>query len=128
VKNEREELWPGQFVSARIVLRVEQDALVLPESAVQPGQDGSFVYLAKEGRAQLQHVQVDRQIDEWVVISKGLTGGEEVIRDVPPTLASGSGITIRGADGKAGIGGGKGKGGKRSEAPAKEAANMEAKP
>ena len=128
VKNEREELWPGQFVSARIVLRVEQDALVLPESAVQPGQDGSFVYLAKEGRAQLQLVQVDRQIDEWVVISKGLTGGEDVIRDVPPTLASGSGITIRGADGKAGNGGGKGKSGKRGESPALEGASKGTKP
>ena len=44
VKNEKEELWPGQFVAARIVLRVEEDAIVLPEAAVQPGQDGAFVY------------------------------------------------------------------------------------
>lgn len=128
VKNEKEELWPGQFVAARIVLRVEQDALVLPESAVQPGQDGSFVYLAKDGRAQIQNVQVDRQIDEWVVISKGLAGGEEVIRDVPPTLASRSEITVRSADGKAANTGGKGKGGKRGESPAREGASTEAKP
>jgi len=128
VKNEKEELWPGQFVSARIVLRVEEDALVLPESAVQPGQDGSFVFLAKDGRAQIQNVQVDRQIDEWVVISKGLAGGEEVIRDVPPTLAPGSGITIRGAGGGAGNAEGKGKGGKRGESTAQERAGKGVKP
>ena len=46
VKNEKEEIWPGQFVAVRIVLTIEAGAVVvLPEAAVQPGQDGSFVYL-----------------------------------------------------------------------------------
>jgi RND family efflux transporter MFP subunit len=127
VKNENEQLWPGQFVAARIVLKIEQDALVLPESAVQPGQDGSFVYLAKDGRARIQNVEVDRQVDELVVISKGLTGGEEIIRDVPPTLANGSAIVVRGADGKGdGKGKGKGKGGKGKESQNKEEPGKEA--
>jgi multidrug efflux system membrane fusion protein len=123
VKNEKEQLWPGQFVAARIVLRVEQDALVLPETAVQPGQDGSFVYIAKDGKAQLQNVQVDRQIGELVVISKGLAGGEPVIKDVPPTLAAGSAIALRGPEDKAGKGEGKGKGkgGKGKESSGKDA-------
>lgn len=125
VKNEKEQLWPGQFVAARIVLKVEQDALVLPESAVQPGQDGSFVYIAREGKAQVQNVQVDRQIDEWVVISKGLSGGEEVVKDPPPTLANGSAIVLRGAGGK---GGGKGKSDKGKESRDKDASRKEAKP
>lgn len=127
VKNEKEQLWPGQFVAARIVLKVEEDALVLPESAIQPGQDTSFVFLAKDGKAQVQNVQVDRQIGEWVVISKGLKGGEPVIRDAPPTLAAGSAIVVAGADGKGGKGkggkgGGKGKGGegKSGEGKAEE--------
>jgi len=125
VKNEKEQLWPGQFVAARIVLKVEQDALVLPESAVQPGQDGSFVYLAKDGRAQIQNVQVDRQIDELVVISKGLNGGEEIIKDVPPTLANGSAIVLQGAEGKGGKGEGKGKSGKGKESQDKDSSSKE---
>jgi RND family efflux transporter MFP subunit len=110
VKNEKEQLWPGQFVSARIVLRVEENALVLPESAVQPGQGTSFVYLAKDGRAQVQDVEVDRHVNDLLIISKGLKGGEEVIRDVPPVLANNSPIVVQGADGKGGKGEGKGKG------------------
>lgn len=128
VKNEKEELWPGQFVAARIVLKIEQDALVLPESAVLPGQDGSFVYIAKGGRAQLQNVQVDRQIDELVVISKGLSGGEEVVKDVPPTLANGSTIAIRGVDGKGGKGAGVDKGRNGNDGSPKNAPGKEAKP
>lgn len=122
VKNEKEQLWPGQFVAARIVLKVEENALVLPESAVQPGQDASFVYIAKDGRARLQNVIVDRQVDDLVVISKGLSGGEAIVKDVPPVMADGSPITVRSADGKAGKGTGKsrGQGGKGKESAVKE--------
>jgi len=115
VKNEKEELWPGQFVAARIVLRVEENALVLPESAVQPGQDGAFVFLAKDGKAQARNIQVDRQINDLLVISKGLSEGQQVIRDVPPTLAPGSAIIVGGGNGKSGKDG-EGKGSKKKKA------------
>ena len=121
VKNEKEELWPGQFVSARIVLRVEDDAITLPEGAIQPGQDGPFVFVVKDGRAQMQLVTVDRQLGEQVVISKGLKGDEQVVIEVPPTLVAGSQVTLRSeGEGKSGKGGKGGKGGKDAKA-AKEA-------
>lgn len=121
VKNEKEELWPGQFVAARIVLRVEENALVLPESAVQPGQDGAFVYLAKDGKAQAQNIQIDRQVNDLLVISRGLSEGQVVIKDVPPTLAAGSSIVVGGADGKSAKGGKKkGENKPQQDEPAKE--------
>jgi multidrug efflux system membrane fusion protein len=126
VKNDNEGLWPGQFVSARIVLRVEANAMTLPESAIQPGQDGPFVFVVKDGRAQMQNVTVDRQLGEQVVISKGLKGDEQIVIEVPPTLTAGSAVTLRGeGEGKSGKGGSKGgKGGDKGEATesAKEAA------
>lgn len=115
VKNEKEELWPGQFVAGRIVLKVEKDALVLPEGAVQPGQDGAFVYVVKDGKAQAVNVTVDRQIGDLVVIAKGLTGAEQVIRDVPPTLTAGSAVTVREPGEERAKGGGR-KGGKGEKA------------
>lgn len=127
VKNEKEELWPGQFIAARIVLRIEKDALVLPEGAVQPGQDGPFVYVVRGGKAQVQNVVVDRQIGELVVIAKGLTGGEQIIAEVPPTLTDGSLVTVRGAGGESGTDGSGRKGGKSKENPANETAGKEAK-
>lgn len=124
VKNEKEELWPGQFVSARIILRIEKDAVVLPEGAVQPGQDGPYVFVVRDGRAQTQNVQVDRQVGELVVISKGLTGSEEIIAEVPPTLTVGTPVTIRGPGGEGGKGGGR-KGGKSQESPATQSPGRE---
>jgi multidrug efflux system membrane fusion protein len=114
VKNEKEELWPGQFVSGRIILRVEEGAVTVPESAIQPGQEGPFVYVVKEGRARLQYVTVDRQIGREVVVSKGLAGDEQLVIEVPPTLTNGSQVTV-GGSGKGAGGGSKG-GGKAGKA------------
>jgi len=104
VKNEKEELWPGQFVSARIILRVEDDAMTLPEGAIQPGQEGPFVFVVKDGRARMQLVTVDRQLGPQVVVAKGLQGGEQIVIEVPPTLTDGSQITLAG-EGKGSKGG-----------------------
>ena len=95
VKNEKEELWPGQFVAGRIILRIERDALVLPERAVQPGQDRPFVYVVRGGKAVIQEVQVARQIGDRVIIGKGLTGDEQVVVDVPLALTDGATVQVR---------------------------------
>ena len=113
LKNEKEELWPGQFVSARITLTIEKDVIVLPDAAVQPGQDRPFVFVVKDGKATMQPVQVARQVDNLVVIAKGLEGNEQVVINVPPTLADGAAVQLRdgrGSDGKGERTGGKGKG------------------
>ena len=134
VKNDKEELWPGQFIAARIVLRVEKDALVLPEQAVLPGQNGTFVYVVRDGRAKVQRVTVDRQLGERMVISGGLSGDEEVVTNVPPSVTDGSQIVVRGAekageggDAKEGKKGGGRKGDKDKNPPAKDEASKEAK-
>ena len=111
VKNEKEELWPGQFIAARIILRVEKDAVVLPEAAVLPGQNGTFVYLVRDGRAKVQAVTVDRQVGERMVISSGLSGDEEVLINVPPSVTDGSQIVVR-APGSEKSGDGEGNAGK----------------
>ncbi len=128
VRNDKEELWPGQFVAGRIVLRIEKDALVLPEGAVQPGQDRPFVYVVRGDRAVMQEVQVARQIGDRMIIDKGLTGDEQVVVDVPLALTDGATVRVRGAgEGKGEREAGKGKNdGKAKETPAREATGKEA--
>ena len=69
--------------------------------------------------------QVDRQIDELVVISKGLSGGEEIIKDVPPALANGSAIVLQVAESKGGKGEVKGESGKGKKSQDKGATGKE---
>lgn len=39
------QLWPGQFVNVRLLLRTLEQVVVIPTSAVQRGPDGTFVYV-----------------------------------------------------------------------------------
>jgi multidrug efflux system membrane fusion protein len=109
VMNKDEILWPGQFVNVRIILRIEAEAVVLPEAAVQPGQDGSFVYLIDlASKVVVQPVKVSRQIGNEVVIAAGVKPGDQVITEIPQALEPGSTVRPAGAESK---GGETGKGG-----------------
>ncbi len=119
VKNASEVIWPGQFVNVRIVLAVEPAAVVVPEIAVQPGQQGSFVYLIDaESRVQVQPVKVSRQIGGEVVIASGIKAGDQVITEIPQALQVGSVVKVAdaaAAGAEKGKGKGKGKGGKKAD-------------
>jgi multidrug efflux system membrane fusion protein len=125
VSNKDEILWPGQFINVRIVLRIEPEAVVVPESAVQPGQEGSFVYMVDpDSKVLVQPVKIARQIGNEVVIASGVKAGDQVITEIPQALQAGGAVRVTGAEaardkakgeGKKGKGGGKGEG----KAPAK---------
>ena len=117
VLNREEALWPGQFVNVRIVLRIEPDAVVVPEVAVHPGQQGTFVYSVDEGRARIQPVKVSRQIAGEVVIAEGIKAGDLVLTEIPQALVPGAPVQVADAAGKGS--GGKGKGKKAAEGEAR---------
>ena len=113
VENNQEGLWPGQFVNVRIVLTIEPNAIVAPEAAVQPGQDGSFVYLVDEqNKVRVQPVKVSRQIKGDVVIAAGVKPGDQMITEIPQALQPGATVSIAGTETKGGSGKEKGKRGK----------------
>jgi multidrug efflux system membrane fusion protein len=122
VPNKDEFLWPGQFINVRIVLKIEPDAVVVPEIAVQPGQDGSFVYMIDdESRVLVRAVKVSRQIGGEVVIASGVRAGDQVITEIPQALQEGARVRLVGTEGAVdkGKAGSKGKkGGRKGEANA----------
>ena len=44
--NKNDNLWPGQFVNVRLNVAVRHDAITVPITALQQGQDGQFVLLS----------------------------------------------------------------------------------
>lgn len=129
VSNKEEILWPGQFANVRIVLKIEPEALVVPEAAVQPGQEGPFVYLVGEGsKVEVRPVKVDRQIGNEIVIAAGVKAGDQVITEIPQALQQGARVRVSGEKGAESreIGKGKKGKGKKGEGGAKGAGNPEA--
>lgn len=92
--NAGEVMWPGEFYAVRITLRTDDAAMVVPERALQQGQDGPFVYIVDDGRARMRLLRVDRVLDGLAVVSSGLQGGEAVLTAVPANLRDGTAVRI----------------------------------
>lgn len=97
IPNKDEVIWPGELVNLRLVLGVQQDALVVPETAVMASQNGAFVYVMAEGKAQMRPVIIARQVESQVVVTEGLSAGEKVIIKPPKNLRPDSAVELMGA-------------------------------
>ena len=93
VPNEHEQLWPGQFVTVRVQLALEPHALIVPETAVQTGPAGNYLYVVVAGRATKRAVSVDRHQDDLAVIATGVKDGEQVVERVPTSLRPGMAVS-----------------------------------
>jgi membrane fusion protein, multidrug efflux system len=78
--NEHDELWPGDFVNARLFLKVLPDALTIPSAAIQTGPDGLFAWVVAEGDvAQPRPIRTGPTTDGRTLIALGLTEGDHVV-------------------------------------------------
>ncbi len=95
-KNDREILWPGQYVNVTLELSVQKDALVVPSVAVQTGREGKFVFAVKpDNTVEIRPVTARMAAGEITVIEKGLQAGEQVVTDGQLGLVPGSRIDIK---------------------------------
>jgi membrane fusion protein, multidrug efflux system len=95
VENGDRGLWPGELVNVVLALGEEQ-AVVAPESAVQSGQQGDYVFIVKPDQTvESRPVKVARSVGELVVIGEGLAGGETVVTDGQLRLVPGAKVTIK---------------------------------
>ncbi|PKN52766.1 MAG: efflux RND transporter periplasmic adaptor subunit [Deltaproteobacteria bacterium HGW-Deltaproteobacteria-13] len=94
--NDREVLWPGQYVNVTLVLSIQKDALVVPSVAVQTGREGKFVFAVKpDNTVEVRPVIARMAAGEETVIEKGLQAGERVVTDGQLGLVPGSRIEIK---------------------------------
>jgi multidrug efflux system membrane fusion protein len=78
--NEDEQLWPGDFVNARVSLEVRHDALTVPSAAVQRGPDGIFTWVVGEDDVvQARPITSGPTTGDRTIITSGLAAGERVV-------------------------------------------------
>lgn len=81
--NDDSQLWPGELVSARVLLSTQRDATVVPVTAVQQGPKGAFVYV----------VNADQRVEPRQVDAAAVVAGQQWIRD---GLAAGETVVVQG--------------------------------
>ena len=89
-------LWPGEFVGIKLVLGVQNDAVVVPSQAVMQGQQGTYVFVVNnDGTATTQPITVERTLDSLSVIA-GVPAGALVVTDGQLKLTPNAKVDIRG--------------------------------
>ena len=87
-------LRPGQYGKVRAIVRVEQNALLVPQAAVNEQQGSYLVAVVDEGnRVSMRPVQVGQRTDTMWVIDSGLKPGDRVIVEGQQNLKPG--MTVR---------------------------------
>jgi multidrug efflux system membrane fusion protein len=118
--NPDEQLYPNQFVNARLLVSTMQDTIRVPVQAVQRGEPGTYVYvITTNNTVAVRPVKVGPTDGGYMAVLSGLQVGEKVVTDgtdrlrdgapviVPPPAAQGQG---KAADAAQGQGGGQGQG------------------
>ncbi|MGH8161015.1 MAG: efflux RND transporter periplasmic adaptor subunit [Gammaproteobacteria bacterium] len=88
-------LWPGELVTVELTLGVDENALTIPAIAVQPGQNGNYVYTVSDGHVLVKNVKVAREYAGYAVIDGGLAAGDIVVAQVPRQLHEGLAVRTR---------------------------------
>ena len=95
-KNTARKMWPGQFVNATLRLTIRTGAVVVPNQAVQTGQDGTYIYVVKDDQTvEVRPVTVGPRVDQDLVIDKGLEAGETVVTEGQLRLQPGTKVQFR---------------------------------
>lgn len=101
--NADRQLWPNQFVKARLSLAARKGALVVPSSVVQRGPQGAYAYVVNaDDTVALRPVEVESTQGEASIIGKGLEAGERVVVDGQNQLRPGAKIAAKPFAGAAG--------------------------
>jgi multidrug efflux system membrane fusion protein len=89
-------LFPQQFVNVRLLVDTLNNQLVVPNVAVQNGQQGNFVYVVDDqSHVHLKPVKVGIVTDTASQILDGITDGDQVVVDGTDRLVEGALVRVR---------------------------------
>jgi multidrug efflux system membrane fusion protein len=93
--NENNVLWPGQFVDVAMVI-TSRTAIVVPSQAIQPGQQGPYVFVVKPDQTvESRLVTPGVRLGAETIVDKGLKPAERVVTDGQLRLVPGARIEAR---------------------------------
>ncbi|MCX2589332.1 MULTISPECIES: MdtA/MuxA family multidrug efflux RND transporter periplasmic adaptor subunit [Proteus] len=88
-------LFPNQFVNVRLYVATLEKAVVIPNAALQMGNEGHFVWVVdSENKVSKLRVEIALQNAEKVVIASGLSADQRVVTDGVDRLTQGAKVEI----------------------------------
>ncbi len=95
-ENKDNQLFPNQFVNARLLVDVKRDVTIIPAAAIQRGVQGSFVYVVKNDKTvDVRQVEVGDVQGGNAVVKTGVSPAELVVVDGADRLRKGATVELR---------------------------------
>jgi len=95
-------LWPGAFVTVRLLARTDRGATTVPAAAVQRGPAGPYLYVVDAGKkAERRALKLGYQDEQLAEVESGVKPGEIVVIDGAQRLTDGKAVAVAGPDGNA---------------------------
>ncbi len=96
--NERNTLWPGQYVNARVLVRTDRRAMTIPSAAVQLGPNGPFAYVVKsDSTVDARPLKIGDESNGMTIVTSGLNLHERVVTTNQYRLQAGSRVRVTAA-------------------------------
>lgn len=93
-ENSDDGLFPNQFINARLHLQTLDNAVTIPTDAVQYGTKGTYVYLVKDGKAEMRRIGLGALEGENIAVLEGLEEGEQVVLEGIDRLWPGKDVKV----------------------------------
>lgn len=73
-------LLPGEFTRVRLLMDVREEAISIPAKAIEVEKGASYIYIVKpDSIVERRYVETGPEIDNAVIIERGLSNGETII-------------------------------------------------
>ena len=98
--NERMELFPNQFVNARLQVDTLKGTVLVPTAAIQRSPQATFVYVVKpDSTVDIRNVEVQLTEGDETSVKSGVTAGDVVVTDGVDKLQPGTKVASTPANG-----------------------------
>ena len=95
-----DQLFPNQFVNARLLIKSLHGAVTVPSSAVQHGAPGTYVYLVRaDDTVSARTVDLGPLDGAMFAVNAGLSPGDRVVVDGADRLRDGAKVLVSAAEG-----------------------------
>lgn len=89
-------LWPGIFVYTRLIMDIDEGALLVPTGAIVNSQKGSYLFVMSEGdTVEQRYVTLGQQENDFIIVKDGVSEGEKVVLEGQLNLTDGKKVSVK---------------------------------
>jgi multidrug efflux system membrane fusion protein len=92
-------LWPGELVTARVIVRTDSGAVTVPSIAVQNGQSGPYVFVVQpDSTVSIARVKTGAAVGDVTALTSGVSPGDSIVLSGQSRLVQGTKVSAKQAN------------------------------